>query len=37
MDANNLNGYAVSKSLPTDGFKWKDSKKSDSSKYSNNM
>ena len=33
LDANNLNGYAMSEFLPTSGFKWIDPKESDLNKY----
>ena len=36
LDTNNSYGYARSKFLPTDGFKWIDSKEFDSNKYSSN-
>ena len=34
LDAKNLYCYALSKFLPTDGFKWTDHKEFDSNKYS---
>ena len=36
LDANNLQGYAMSKFLPTSGFKWIDPKESDLYKYTSN-
>ena len=36
LEANNLYGYATSKFLPTNGFKWIDPKEFDSNKYSSN-
>ena len=36
LDANNLYGYAMSKFLPTSGFKWIDPKKVDLNKYTTN-
>ena len=36
LEANNLYGYAMSKFLPTSGFKWIDLKDFDSNKYSIN-
>ena len=36
LDANNLYGYAVSKFLPTNGFKWIDAKEFDLNKYTSN-
>ena len=36
LEANNLYGYATSKFLPTNGFKWIDPKDFDSNKYSSN-
>ena len=36
LEANNLYGYAMSKFLPTSGFKWIDPKDFDSNKYSSN-
>ena len=36
LDANNLYDYAVSKFLPTSGFKWIDPKEFDLNKYTNN-
>ena len=36
FDANNLYGYAISKFLPTSGFKWIDPKEFDLNKYSSN-
>ena len=36
LDANNLYGYAVSKFLPTSGFKWIDPKEFDLKKYTGN-
>ena len=36
LEANNLYGYAMSKFLPTSGFKWIDLKDFDSNKYSSN-
>ena len=36
LDANNLHGYAMSKFLPTSGFKWIDPKEFDLNKYTSN-
>ena len=36
LDANNLYCYAMSKFLPTSGFKWRDPKELDVNKYSSN-
>ena len=36
LDANNLCGYAMSRILPTSGFKWIDPKEFDLNKYTNN-
>ena len=36
LDANNLHGYAMSKFLPTSGFKWIDLKEFDLNKYTSN-
>ena len=36
LDANNLDGYAMPKFLPTSGFKWTDPKGFNSNKYTNN-
>ena len=36
LDVNNLHGYAMSKFLPTSGFKWIDSKGFDLNKYTSN-
>ena len=36
LDANNLCGYAMSKFLPTSGFKWIDPKEFDLNKYTSN-
>ena len=36
LDTNNLNGYAMSKFLPTSGFKWINHKKFDLNKYTSN-
>ena len=36
LDANNLYGYAISKFLPTSGFKWIDPKEFDLNKYTDN-
>ena len=35
-DENNLYGYAMSKFVPTNGFKWIDPKELDMNKYSSN-
>ena len=37
LDANNLYGYAMSKFLPTNGFKWIDPKEFDLKKYTSNI
>ena len=36
LDANNLYGYATSKFIPTNGFKWIDPKEFDLNKYTSN-
>ena len=36
LDANKLYGYAMSKFLPTSGFKWIDPKEYDFNKYTSN-
>ena len=36
LDTNNLCGYAMSKFLPTSGFKWIDAKEFDQNKYTIN-
>ena len=36
LDANNLHGYAMSKFLPTSGFRWIDPKEFDLNKYTSN-
>ena len=36
LDENNLHGYAMSKFLPTSGFKWIDPKEFELNKYTNN-
>ena len=36
LDANNLHGYAMSKCLPTSGFKWIDPKEFDLNKCTSN-
>ena len=36
LDANKLHGYAISKFLPTIGFKWVDPKELDLNKYTSN-
>ena len=36
LDANNLYGYAISRFLPTSGFKWIDHKELDLNKYPSN-
>ena len=36
LDTNNLYGYAISKFLPTSGFKWIDPKEFDLNKYTSN-
>ena len=36
MNTNNLHGYAISKFLPTSGFKWINSKEFDLNKYTSN-
>ena len=36
LDANNLYGYAISKFLPTSGFKWIDPKEFEINKYTSN-
>ena len=36
LDANNLYGYAISRFLPTSGFKWIDHKEFDLNKYPSN-
>ena len=36
MDANNLYGYAISKFVPTSGFKWIEPKEFESNKYTSN-
>ena len=36
LDSNNLYGYAISKFLPTSGFKWIDTKEFDSNEYTSN-
>ena len=37
LDANNFYGYAMSKNLPTRGFKWIDPKEFDLNKYTSNI